>query len=353
MYKDMDFDDIFGCTTTDDERFLFSLLAPGAEDFLEEMARRAHNITLQQFGKTIQLYTPMYLSDFCENSCVYCGFKKDNDIKRKVLSLEEVEMEGRFIASTGLKHILILTGDSREHSPVSYIAECIKLLRKLFSSISIEIYALTESEYGRLVEAGVDSLTIYQEVYDERKYEKVHPSGPKKNYRFRLDAPERAAKSNVRSINIGVLLGLDEWRKEAFFTGLHAKYLQDKFPSAEISVSVPRVRPHGETDSFRPEYSISDKNIVQIITAMRLFMPRLGITISTREEAALRENLIPLGITRMSAGSTTSVGGHTIRARKEECPGQFDICDKRSVPDIKQAIRNKGYQAVLKDWMPI
>ncbi|MFQ5951955.1 MAG: 2-iminoacetate synthase ThiH, partial [Candidatus Omnitrophota bacterium] len=280
---------------------------------------------------------------------VYCGFNKDNETERKKLSLEEVEKEAVFIASSGLRHILVLTGESREESPVSYIKDCVSLLKKYFSSISIEIYPLHEGEYRELVEEGVDGLTIYQETYNKEIYEKVHPAGPKKDYRFRLDAPERALRAGMRTANIGVLLGLDDWRKDVFYMGLHAKNLQDKFTDAEISISVPRVRP--QTGDYRPPYNVTDKNIVQIILALRIFLPRVGITLSTRESSQLRENLIPLGVTKMSAGSTTAVGGHTIKYDKEGRPVQFEISDKRDVDQIKKMLVTRGYQPVLKDWM--
>jgi 2-iminoacetate synthase len=263
--------------------------------------------------------------------------------------LDEVEKEAAFISSTGLKHILILTGESQEMTPLSYIEDCLSILKKYFSSLAIEIYPLTQDGYIELVSAGVDSLTIYQETYDEKIYDAVHVAGKKKNYKFRLDAPERGAVSGMRSVNIGILLGLAPWRQDAFFMGLHAKYLQDKFPDAEISISLPRLRPHA--GNFKVLHTVTDRNIVQIISAIRLFLPRCGITISTREKAEFRENIIPLGITRMSAGSTTAVGGHTLD--KVTHQAQFRISDERNVDEIKEAIERKGYQPVLKDWLQL
>jgi len=262
--------------------------------------------------------------------------------------LKQVENEARAISSTGLRHILILTGESRHQTPVSYIRECVKVLTGYFRSISIEIYPLETWEYEELVEAGVDSMTIYQEVYNEETYKKVHIRGPKKNHRFRLDAPERACKAGMRSVNIGALLGLYDWRKEAFYTGLHAAYLQNKYSEVEISVSAPRLRPH--VGSFQPVCEVDDRTLVQIMLALRIFMPRLGITISTRESAEFRDNLIGLGVTKMSAGSSTEVGGHTL---EEKTDSQFDISDCRSVEEIKNMIYSKGYQPVFKDWQAI
>lgn len=322
-----------------------ALLSPVAEKHLEAMAQRAHQLTVQHFGRAILLYTPLYLANYCVNRCVYCGFAIHNQVKRQQLTLEEVEAEARVIAATGLKHILILTGESKRHSPVSYIKECVGVLKKYFSSISIEIYPLTEEEYAEVIAAGVDGLTLYQEVYDEQEYDKLHLAGPKKNYHFRLDAPERACRAGIRTVNVGALLGLQDWRSEAFFTGLHANYLQNKYPGVEVSLSPPRMRPH--VGGFPPKVVVTDKNLVQYILAFRLFMPRGGITVSTRESAELRDHLLPLGVTKMSAGSCTAVGGH--RAGEASDP-QFDISDQRDVPGMVQMLQGRGYQPILKDW---
>ncbi|HOG23915.1 MAG TPA: 2-iminoacetate synthase ThiH [Candidatus Omnitrophota bacterium] len=328
---------------------LLTLLSPQASDDLELMARKAHEITLRQFGRVIQLYTPLYLSNFCDNQCSYCGFNARNRVPRKTLTLEEIEREAAYIASTGLKHILILTGGSRAHAPLSYIKSAVRVLKKYFSSISAEIYALSEGEYAELATEGVDGLTIYQETYHEAVYDRVHKAGPKKDFQFRLEAPERAARGAFRNVNIGALLGLSDWRRESFFLGMHAGYLQDRFPNVEISASVPRIRPHeGDFSGFE---QVSDRDLVQMILALRLFLPRLGITLSTRESPWLRENLVPLGVTRMSAGSTTEVGGHTVACHDAEDASQFKIADERNVEEIKAMLVARGYQPVLKDWM--
>lgn len=324
----------------------WALLSPAAEVFLEHIAVKAHEISLKNFGKTVLLYTPLYLSNFCINRCAYCSYNLDNSIKRKKLTLEEIEVEAKAIASTGLKHILVLTGEHEGATPVSYICDAVKVLKKYFDSISIEIYPLTEDKYKELVEAGVDGLTIYQEVYSEKIYDKIHLSGPKKDYRFRLDAPERGCRANMRSVNIGSLLGLDDWREEAFKTGLHGEYLQSKYPEVELSISLPRIRPH--VGSFTEIHEVKDKNLVQILLALRLFLPRAGITISTRERAEFRDNLINLGVTKMSAGVSTEVGGHSEVSKGDS---QFDISDERSVDEVRQAILSRGYQPIFKDWM--
>jgi len=325
-----------------------ALLSPVAMRSLEDMARAASRLTLQQFGRNILLFTPIYVANYCTNYCVYCGFNRTHDIERRKLALDEVELEAKTIARTGLHHVLLLTGESREQSPPSYINECVAVLRRYFSSVSIEVYPLTATEYAEAVAAGVDGLTIFQEVYDREVYAAVHPAGPKRDYAFRLEAPERAGEAGIRTINIGPLLGLNDWRKEVFFAGLHAAYLQAKFPDVEISVSFPRMRP--QFGGYKAKYPLSDRDLVQSIVALRLFLPRAGITISTRETAELRDNLVRLGVTKMSAGSSTAVGGHIDEV---EGTGQFEICDKRSVEEMRQAISDLGYKPVLKDWHAI
>jgi len=321
-----------------------ALLSPAAEHYLEEMARKAHRLTIQHFGRVVFLFTPLYLSNYCVNHCVYCGFKVSNTLERKKLTPAELVKEAEIIAATGLKHILILTGESRGDSPVSYIKECVEILKKYFTSISIEIFPLEEREYAELISAGVDGLTIYQEVYNEEIYADVHPAGPKRNYRFRIEAPERACRAGMRTVNIGTLLGLNNWRNEAFFTGLHADYLQNRFPDVEVSISPPRMCPH--LGGFRPMVEVSDKNLVQYMLAFRIFMPRGGITISTRERAELRDHLVKLGATKMSAGSCTAVGGRS----EYHATSQFEISDERSVSEMAGMLYSQGYQPVYKDW---
>lgn len=329
------------------ERDYLTLLAPPARAFLEEMAWKAHRLTVQHFGRVMMLYTPLYLANYCVNRCVYCGFRATNRMQRRKLSMAEVEKEARIIASSGLKHILILTGESRHHSPVSYIKECVQVLKRYFTSIGIEVYPLEEDEYRELVAAGVDGLTIYQEVYDEDVYAELHPGGPKRDYRFRLEAPERALRAGMRTVNVGALLGLHDWRSEAFFTGLHANYLQRTFPAVEVSISPPRMRP--QLGGFEPRVMVSDSNLVQYVLAFRLFMPRAGITVSTRERAEVRDALVRLGVTRMSAGSCTAVGGRT----SHDATGQFDIADQRGVAEMAQMLYSQGYQPVYKDWQVV
>lgn len=331
-----------------DEFDFLALLSPQAEEYLEPMAQKAHRLSLQHFGKTIQLFTPMYVANYCVNKCAYCSFNVANRITRKSMTLEEVDREARAIASTGLKHILFLTGESRAKSSVDYICDVARVLKKYFDSISIEIYPLTVEEYKRVAAAGVDGFCMYQEVYNKEVYDRVHLAGPKKDYRFRLEAPDRACQARMRSVSIGALLGLHDWRSEAFATGLHAWYLRNTYSDVEIAVGVPRIRPH--VGSFDEVETVSDRNLVQILLAYRLLLPNSGITITTREKQELRDNLIPLGVTKMSAGVTTEVGGHT---SDDSSDSQFEIADPRSVREMEASILQHGYQPVFKNWMAI
>lgn len=329
-----------------------ALLSEAAEPHLERMAAVSQTITLHRFGRSVQLFTPLYLANFCTNRCVYCGFNTGNAIQRRKLGMEEIEAEGAAIAATGLRHILLLTGDAPAITGPDYIAEAVRRLRRLFPNICVEVYSLTEAEYAQLIEAGTDGMTMFQETYNEPLYATLHPAGPKRNFRFRLEAPDRAGRAGMRSLNVGALLGLDDWRIDSFFTGLHARWLQRRHPGAEIGLSVPRMRPHAGTfTNVRP---VSDRNLVQIITAARLFLPSAGITVSSREKASFRDKLIRLGVTRVSAGVSTAVGGHV--SAEQAVPGQspqFEIADARSVADMAEAIARQGLQPVFKDWEPL
>lgn len=321
-----------------------TLLSPLAQKHLEAIAVRANHDTIQNFGRTMQLFTPMYIANYCINHCVYCGFNHENKLKRIKLNMAEIAEEGRKIAETGLKHVLLLTGESPVHSSLDYILEAVGVLKQFFPSISIEVYPLKEQAYKRAIQEGIDGMTLFQEVYDADVYQQLHLAGPKRDYAFRLDAPERACRAGLRSVNIGALLGLHDWRKEAFFTGVHADYLQHKYSSVEIAVSMPRMRP--SIGGFPPRVIVEDRDIVQYIMAYRIFMPRAGITLSSRESEVLRNHLARLGVTKMSAGVTTAVGGHT----KGEDVSQFDIADNRSVAAMSAMLYDQGYQPIYKDW---
>ncbi|EOS57781.1 2-iminoacetate synthase ThiH [Paenibacillus barengoltzii] len=327
-----------------DAEDLLALLSPAADRHLEEMAQRAQQITQSQFGNVIQLFTPMYVSDYCVNHCEYCSFSSIYDFPRKKLDMQEVEREAEAIAATGIRHILLLTGESRKDSPVEYLRDCVKVLRNYFSSIGIEVNPLSVSEYQELAAAGVDSLTVFQEVYHRETYAKLHIKGPKRNYRNRLDAPERGCAAGYRAVNIGALLGLYDWRQEAFFAAMHADYLQTKYPGCEISLSIPRFRPF--LGDYEPDAQVTDRALVQVMLAYRLFLPRAGITLSSREPARLRDRLVRLGVTKMSAGVSTAVGGHSQGGGTP----QFEISDERSVAEIREMLYQNGLQPVFKDW---
>ncbi len=328
------------------EKDFLALLSPAAAGFLEMMARKAQSLTRQFFGRTIQLFIPLYISNFCANECVYCGFHRGNKISRKKLSLAEIEIEAKAIAATGMRHLLLLTGEAPGVTPIDYLEDAVRLLKKYFASVAIEIFPMDEDDYHRLHLAGVDGLTLYQEVYDEARYALVHKAGKKTDYRYRLDAPERGARAGFRMVNIGPLLGLGEVRSEVFFCGLHAKYLDDTYLQTEIGLSLPRMNP--AEGNYQPEFGADDRMFVQFIMALRCFLPRSGITISTRESATLRDNLIRLGATRFSAGSCTGVGGYS--ERQQTGTPQFEITDGRGVAEVVQAVRDAGYQPVYKDW---
>lgn len=322
------------------------LLSPAAGEMLEEMAQAANRITLRNFGRAINIFTPLYISDVCMNQCRYCGFNAKNTQKRRHLSVDEAAAEAFAIAEQGFQHILVLTGDARYLASPQYIADVVKKISPAFASIGIEVYSLTQDEYSGLIDAGVDSMTMFQETYTPDLYEWLHPVGPKHDYAFRLTAPERAARAGMRSIGIGALLGLDEFEKDAFATGLHAWWLARAFPGVDISVSVPRICPH--EGSFDIQHGVNDRQFAQYITALRCFLPRSGITCSSRESAEMRNNIIPLGVTRVSAGVSTAVGGRATANLHN--PGQFEISDTRSLEKMMEDLAARGYQAVLKDW---
>ena len=324
-----------------------ALLSPAAFPFLEEMAHKAQYETRKHFGNSICMFTPLYIANYCENECVYCGFNCKNKIHRAKLTYEEIDHELATIARTGLKEILILTGESRRMSDVEYIGEALKLARKYFSTIGIEIYPLNSDEYRYLHECGADFVSVYQETYNPVKYEQMHPSGPKRVYPYRLNAQERALMGGMRGVSFGALLGLDDFRKDAFASGMHAHYIQQKYPHAEISFSTPRLRPYVNNADNNPN-DVHEPQLLQVMLAYRLFMPFAGITISTRERAGFRDNVIGMAATKISAGVSVGVGGHEEEAKGDE---QFEISDPRSVTEVHQAILNHGLQPVYTDYL--
>ena len=328
-----------------DNRDFMALLSPAAEDFLEEMAQKAHAITLRRFGRTILLYAPIYLSNECHNSCLYCGFSVNNPIPRRTLNLDEIERDARILHGQGFRHILLLTGEAPGTVGNDFIAAAAERIRPLFSSISIEVYPMETEGYKEMVDAGVDGLTIYQETYDPELYQQLHPSGRKRDYNFRLATPERAGEAGLRRIGIGFLLGLGNFRSEAFFAGLHGRYMMHNYWRTLLSVSFPRLRP--AEGGFQPPNPVSDRQFVQLMCAMRLLLNDAGLVLSTRENAELRDNLLPLGVTQMSAGSCTAPGGY---GEEDSATEQFTIDDDRTPSEIADLLRARGYDPVWKDW---
>lgn len=324
-----------------------ALLSPVAYGFLEQMAQKAQFETRKRFGNTICLFTPLYIANHCANNCIYCGFNCKNKINRAQLTLEEIEQELSAIARTGLKDILILTGEHRTKSSVEYIAESCRIARKYFSTVGIEVYPMNSDEYAILHEAGADFVSVYQETYNPVTYDEKHLSGPKKVFPYRFYAQERALLGGMRGVGFGALLGLDDFRKDAFATGLHAYYVQKKYPWAEVSFSCPRLRPIVNDDTVNPR-DVHEPQLLQVMCAYRLFMPFAGINISTREREVFRDNVVKICATRISAGVKTGVGGHE---EEEKGDVQFVISDDRSVDSVINAINKRGLQAAMTDYV--
>ena len=322
------------------------LLSPAASDMLEDVAKRAHQLTLRYFGRAVSIFTPLYISDICTNQCRYCGFNAKNKQKRTHLSVDEAFKEAKFLHDQGHRNILLLTGDAPKISSPAYMAEVVSKIKPLFASIGIEVYALSEDEYSLLVKTGVDSMTMFQETYNPELYAWLHPVGPKHDYHWRLAAPTRACQAGMRSVGVGALLGLEAFEQDTFATGLHAYWLERTFPGVDIGISIPRICPHeGE---FEVQHPVDDRHFAQYVAALRCFLPRSCITCSTRESAYMRNHLLALGVTRISAGVSTKVGGRS--TAPQDNPGQFEITDKRSLTAVCEDLANLGYQAVLKDW---
>lgn len=320
------------------------LLSPAASQFIETMAQKAHHLTIQRFGKTMQLFAPMYISNVCYNTCTYCGFSMENDYPRITLTPEQIIKEGLFLKNRGFQHILILTGEA-DQSSVAMIEAAIQSLAPHFASIGIEIQPLNTDDYHKLVAAGVDSLTVYQETYHPESYAVYHPRGKKRNFTYRLDTPDRAGKTGLYKLNIGALLGLYEWRYEALAVADHLSYLEKKYWQNKYSLSFPRIK--DMVGEFNPKFIITDRDYTQLICAMRLAFPDTGLTLSTRESAAFRDALFPLGITTMSAESNTAPGGYTQTSDTEK---QFETSDHRSLEEVQALLMLKGYEPVFKDW---
>ncbi|MGC8964641.1 MAG: 2-iminoacetate synthase ThiH [Brevinematia bacterium] len=326
---------------------LISLLSPKAQKYIEFLARKSYILTRQYFGNVMFLYAPLYVSDHCVNACLYCGFSVLERFKRKTLNYDEVKKEAEVLSSTGIRHVLLLTGESKLVG-INYITDVIGILKEYFDEVSIEIYPMDEDDYRKVIYAGAEGLTVYQEVYDKEIYDKLHLFGPKKNYLYRLETPDRGGRAGFREINIGALLGLAPVRREVFFALKHAQYLFETYPDVEVGISFPRMRPIHGSNSFKFSlYEVSDIDIVQFITVARLFLNRISINISTREPSEFRDNIALIGPTRMSAGSSTAVGGYS----QGERSGQFDISDERSVEEFSQMLISKGLCPTFVNWI--
>jgi len=325
---------------------LLILISPAAENFIEQMAQIAHRLTLQRFGKTVRLYAPLYLSNFCVNGCLYCGFSTNHQFPRIRLTVEQALADAEIIAKEGFRDLLLVSSEDKKFIGVDYMTELASKLRPKFSSLSVEIYQMSADEYAKLFAAGIEGVTLYQETYNRDTYHKYHPAGPKADYDYRLNAADSMGQGGMREIGIGALLGLDDWRLETLALAEHAHYLMKRYWKSRVSFSFPRLRPAKDVDRARFNL-LSDKNLVQMLLALRLCFADAGMTISTREPAHLRDQLVKLGITRMSAGSKTNPGGYSTHA---DSVGQFDIDDSRSPAQIAAMLKQAGLEPVWKDW---
>jgi 2-iminoacetate synthase len=324
---------------------LCSLLSPAADAFLPQLAASSRNLTLQRFGKTTQLYGPIYLSNYCTNRCAYCGFSANNTFRRRALTLDEAEREADILYQRGFKHILLVSGEARKAVDVDYLEAIAKRLRHRFASLSIEVQPLSCQEYKRLFAAGIVSVAVYQETYDRPLYDRVHLSGKKCDYDYRLHTPARAAEAGMREIGIGALLGLGDWRTEGVALGYHLFWLRKKFWKTAFTVSFPRLRP--ATGEFKPPVPVSERDLSHLIFALRIFDPDVGLLLSTREEPRFRDGMLGLGPTRYSAGSCTAPGGY---ANPEQEGEQFSVGDHRTLAEVCETIRAHGLDPVQKDW---
>ena len=323
-----------------------ALLSPAAQPLIEEMAQRAQQETRKHFGNSIYMFTPLYIANYCENYCIYCGFNCHNKIRRAKLNFEQIEQEMQAIAATGLEEILLLTGESRKMSDVEYIGEACKIAKKYFKLIGLEIYPVNSDEYAYLHQCGADFVTVFQETYDPEKYETLHLGGHKRVFPYRFSAQERAVLGGMRGVGFAALLGLSDFRKDAFATGMHAYLLQKKYPHAEIAFSCPRLRPTINHEEINP----NETQLLQVIMAYRIFMPFANITISTREGQRFRDNVISIAATKISAGVSTGIGSH-VEEIEEKGDEQFVISDDRSVDEVYQAIKDRGLQPVMNDYV--
>ena len=331
-----------------------ALLSSAALPLLEQMAERASRETSRHFGNTVYLFTPLYIANYCENYCVYCGFNCYNDIHRLQLSKDEIEHEMQVIAKSGMEEILMLTGESKEKSSVAYIGEACKLARKYFRNVGLEVYPMNVADYRYLHKCGADYVTVFQETYDLKKYETLHLMGHKRVWPYRFEAQERALMGGMRGVGFSALLGLADFRKDALATALHVYYLQRKYPQAEFSLSCPRLRPIINNEKINPQ-DVGERQLCQILCAYRIFLPYVGITVSSRESAAFRNGIVKIAATKISAGVSTGIGDHeekyTGKGEGETGDAQFEICDSRSLRRMYADMAGEGLQPVLNDYV--
>ena len=328
------------------------LLSPAAEPFLEELAEKAKGVRTRYFGNSVYLFTPLYISNYCDNLCVYCGFNCKNQIHRVKLDEAGIEEELKNIAKTGLQDILILTGESERHSPISYIGRACELAKKYFKVVGVEIYPANVEDYAYLRECGCDYVTVFQETYNWENYKTLHLLGNKSIFPYRLETQERAMRGGMRGVGLAALLGLDDFRKDAFATALHAHLLQRAYPHGEISISCPRLRPIVNDDTINAG-DVGEAQLLQVILAYRLFLPYANITISTRETARFRNGVLPLAATKLSAGVSTGIGEHSSDTKKEEGDAQFEIADSRTVAEAMEDVKALGMQVVMSDYIDV
>ena len=322
-----------------------ALVSPAAMPYLEQMAQLSQQLTLKRFGNTIQMYAPMYLSNECQNICTYCGFSLDNKVRRRTLTSKEIIQEVEAIKAFGYDHILLVTGEANKTVGVDYFKKALELIRPYFSHISIEVQPLDQQDYEELIPYGLNTVLVYQETYHREDYKKHHPKGKKSNFNYRLETPDRLGKAQIHKIGIGVLLGLEDWRTDSFFTALHLDYLEKTYWQTKYSISFPRLRPF--SGGLPPKVDMSDRELVQLICAYRLFDEEVELSLSTRESENFRNNIIKLGITSISAGSKTNPGGYAVEPQSLE---QFEISDERTPQEIAEMIKSQGYEPVWKDW---
>ena len=323
---------------------LMALLSPAAGPYLEEMANVSHELTQKRFGKTLQMYIPLYLSNKCSNNCLYCGFRNENRIRRITLTENQILEEVKVIKSYGFDHILLVTGEAKKSAGIDYLENVFRVIRPFFSHISMEVQPMNQDEYSRLTKLGLNTVLVYQETYGKR-YPEFHPKGMKSDFYYRLETPDRLGAAQVHKIGLGCLLGLDDWRTDSWFVGLHINYLKKKYWKSRYSVSFPRLRP--AKGIIEPRVIVSDRDLVQLICAYRIYDENLELSLSTRESEKFRNNAIRLGITSISAGSKTEPGGYSARTDELE---QFAINDSRTPGEIAEMISKMGYEPVWKDW---